>query len=88
MNMLCLRCGDCCRGMSPRTYPLPCPHLVEGEHKLFSCDIYHGARPQQCIDHKFNGYPVCPIGCDVLDIHDVNQLAAREALIEKADTDG
>jgi len=86
MTMLCLRCGDCCRGMSPMTYPIPCPHLVKGEHDIYACDIYHGDRPQQCIDHDFPS-AVCPIGRDVLGIHDQSQLAAREALIKEVSSD-
>jgi hypothetical protein len=72
--------------MSPLTYPDPCPHLVEGEHGIYVCAIYHSSRPKQCVDHNFVGYNVCPIGREVLNIHDVNQVAAREMLIEKVST--
>lgn len=77
--MLCLRCGECCRTMSPITNPYPCHHLVEGEHGICACAIYE-RRPAQCASHDFPS-SVCPIGCDVLNLHDANHLAAREYLM-------
>ena len=51
--VICLRCGWCCKNISPlifgnedRDEPLPCPHL-EYEKKVAICKIYE-RRPIQC----------------------------------------
>jgi len=62
--MYCLYCGDCCRRMSPISYPAPCPNIREDGDFIF-CDSYE-RRPEECINHTFPGYRFCPIGLDVL----------------------
>jgi hypothetical protein len=78
--MLCLRCGECCRTMSPLMEDPehePCWFLrMAGD--VATCEIYHETRrPKQCVAHDFPA-SVCPIGRDVLNIHDADSLAARE----------
>ena len=50
---------------------------------ICSCAIY-ASRPKQCVDHNFDniGAYVCPVGLNVLGIHDASNMAAREHLIE------
>jgi len=63
---------------------IPCPHLKRLEHGIYACSIYSG-RPEQCRRHDFSFAHTCPIGCDVLDLHDANHLAAREHLIGESE---
>lgn len=61
--MYCLRCGHCCKTMSPLTHPLPCPHLrMDGNKAL--CLIYEH-RPTECQRHDYPSR-YCPIGMDIL----------------------
>jgi hypothetical protein len=77
--MLCLRCGECCRTMSPLDDG-PCRYLsVVGD--VATCTIYRGVRPKQCVNHDFPSWSVCPVGRDVLGIHDADSLAAREYVL-------
>jgi len=76
--MLCLRCGHCCRTMSPIVGDLcACPHLEGEEGEVCSCAVYD-RRPEQCAAHEYAAWSVCPIGRDVLGVHDASHLAARE----------
>lgn len=85
--MLCLACGDCCARFSPLTEDetIECPHLRRKGDVAY-CAIYpcHPAardiRPKQCRDHDYPS-SVCPVGRDVLGIHDANALAARECAL-------
>jgi hypothetical protein len=71
--MDCLHCGDCCTRMSPLSEG-PCPHIVRDGSFVF-CGIY-ALRPGQCRRHE---YPCsrCPVGLDVLGIHDSETLRRR-----------
>jgi hypothetical protein len=79
--MYCAQCGDCCKRMSPFSeYGEPCKHLhMSGNVAI--CKIY-SMRPDECKNHTFpcgtlrSGY--CPIGCDVLGLHNATKIEQRE----------
>lgn len=71
--MYCLRCGHCCKTMSPFTHPEPCPYLTfDGD--IANCSIYE-RRPKECRDHEYPS-KFCPIGMDILKL-DREQAAYR-----------
>jgi hypothetical protein len=80
MAMECLRCGHCCERYSPLSADPenePCRHLsYTGRVRIAVCGVYRD-RPQQCRDHTYLS-SVCPIGRDVLGVHDATALAMRE----------
>ena len=59
--MICLRCGECCRTISPlvESSREPCPHL-RYKDKIAFCDIYE-KRPSRCYKHDYPA-SVCPVG--------------------------
>ena len=70
--MMCLRCGSCCKELSP--FGNPCSYL-EMQGNVAVCSIYE-KRPGQCSNHN---YPAskCPIGMQELNIQDSNDLMKR-----------
>jgi hypothetical protein len=58
--MICLRCGWCCKHMSPISNPNPCPYLSY-EGPVAVCSIYD-CRPERCAKEDMGGAEVCPIG--------------------------
>ena len=59
--MICLRCGECCRTISPyaESSREPCPHLSYKD-KIAFCDIYE-KRSSRCHKHDYPA-SVCPVG--------------------------
>ena len=84
--MYCLRCGECCRTMSPlereRADGLAndsCRALsFRGDVSI--CGIYFN-RPKQCADHEYASYKFCPIGMQILNVNR-EEAAARVQLID------
>lgn len=72
--MECLYCGDCCLRMSPISDG-PCPNLIH------TCDFYfcidYENRPEQCRNHRFNGFRFCPIGVEKLKLTNSQDVARR-----------
>ena len=66
--MICVRCGECCRTMSPLAEGNedPCPHLNYKDGVAF-CAIYT-ERPDRCYRHDYPAV-VCPIGKDYWKLH-------------------
>ena len=56
--MLCLRCGWCCKKMSPISDGI-CPHLSY-QKNIAICEIYEN-RPYECYKFSFPS-DICPIG--------------------------
>lgn len=73
--MECLNCGDCCLRLSPLTSSEPCPLLVKDENFYF-CSKYN-ERPNECKEHRFNGFRFCPIGIEKLKLTDPIQVSTR-----------
>ena len=91
--MICLRCGECCRTMSPLEEETddekisPCSHLTI-EDGVARCAIYT-CRPQQCTDHDYPA-SVCPIGLDLLrlSLDDIDAIRARGRHVRHIDSHG
>ena len=76
--MYCLRCGHCCKTMSPLSHPEPCPKLsVNGNVAV--CLIYEN-RPAQCRNHEYPSR-YCPIGIDILKL-DYERTVSRFQQLE------
>ena len=78
--MYCLRCGECCRTMSPLSHPNPCPHLsMKGNIAI--CGIYEH-RPEECKNHEYSFAKFCPIGMDVLKMDREEAISRVQSLQE------
>lgn len=82
--MYCLRCGHCCKTMSPLTHPEPCPKLSMNGNVAI-CSIYE-YRPTQCRNHDYPSR-YCPIGADVLKL-DYEGAVSRFQQLELNKTGG
>jgi hypothetical protein len=71
--MECLYCGDCCLRFSP--LGSPCPKLIQ-DGTFFFCGNYQN-RPEQCENHRFNGFKVCPIGLGKLELSTATEVSIR-----------
>jgi hypothetical protein len=78
--MICLRCGWCCKNISPlvtgnedRKTPNWCPHLTY-VGKMAKCEIYE-RRPKQCADECMGAGDgeCCPIGLLALDNEEIDR---------------
>lgn len=78
--MYCLRCGECCRTMSPLSDPEPCPKLTM-KSGVAICEIYE-QRPEQCRKHEFSFAKFCPIGMDVMGLNREGAVARCQSLQE------
>lgn len=83
--VICLRCGWCCRNISPlvtgnedRNVLEPCPMLEYKEERYYSCKIYDH-RPKQCKDEHMgvgeNEY--CPLGLLALENEEVSKPTGK-----------
>ncbi len=82
--VICLRCGWCCRNISPlvcgnedRDVPEPCP-MLESIGTVAHCKIYEN-RPKQCRDeHMGVGEDeYCPIGLIAMSNGDVDRPTGK-----------
>ena len=79
--MICLSCGECCRGYTPlRPNEPQCDHLVSHGNVHF-CAI-HNECPEACQRYQFEA-SVCPIGMGALGIT-VSGVPARLQQVQDA----
>jgi Fe-S-cluster containining protein len=71
--MECLHCGDCCLRFSP--IKNPCPLLIKDDDYYFCSDYKN--RPEQCSNHRFNGFRFCPVGLNKLQLKKIEQIRIR-----------
>ncbi|GAK57694.1 hypothetical protein U27_04661 [Candidatus Vecturithrix granuli] len=64
--MYCLHCGGCCKTMSPKSGPFPCPDLIRVQG-LYFCRCYE-RRPDICRNFYFDDLLFCPYGLNQLQL--------------------